>query len=306
MSNVPNFSRGAESLEKASEKQQSFNRTAHFSLKDGESTLIRVVTEYTDWITVKQHGFVPTRPQPANWPGQKWPPMMGAVCRHDRAFFGIYDDCIICDKMQRSNGKPYKPTSRGWAVAVLREEVRNPDGSIAGVKDKKVTVPKLDDQGKPIEGETIEIPEFVWLNFAWDNFFSKIHGTAAYYGTVVDRDFFVKRKGIELDTDYQIAAMDRLPLENMAERYAAAPDLGAEVARMASDDYYDTWWGNKTFSPKDSNGQNPPAPATTPPPVSQGAPPADDDARREALRQRLGEFRPEGTGGQSSGVTDLG
>lgn len=205
------FSSGASTLEsQAKSGGRSFARADYFSLDDGESVTLRFLTdsEYDPahpwtgaWLSIPQHSMVNTKAAPSDWQGDNWPTRMGAVCRHIKTKAGesLYDSCVICDELKRDNGKPYTSSVRGWALACLREEVRE-DGMIVGFRDqtKKFT----DESGER------QVPAIVLMNNGWKNCFSRVKSFGGYYGTMVDRDYRITRTGKSLDTVYDAVAMD--------------------------------------------------------------------------------------------------
>ena len=265
MSETPKFRRGAEAAQEASKSGGSFARTHFFTLDDGKSIILRFLTEYQfddkhpeldSWITVDQHQMVPTKGKPSWWPeGANYPDRMGAVCRADPAFARMYDNCYICDHIVDGK-KVRKPSARDWALACIREEVIG-DGSdalggsemkgrVLGYRDKtrEVTIPAKD--GEP--EKTITEKAIVVVNQGFKNFFGALKGFGERYGTILDRDYYIKREGNSTDTVYQIVPNDPIDDENgnridlrnpeHMKRYAHNIDLGEVVAERASDEFY--------------------------------------------------------------------
>jgi hypothetical protein len=87
------FRRGGTAAEQA-EKDANVSSSGRrgpdfFGLKeDGDSTVLRLLTDHDDWIWVNQHSFVKTKPGPKD--AEKWPKSMTSVCRYDKAFAGHY------------------------------------------------------------------------------------------------------------------------------------------------------------------------------------------------------------------------
>jgi hypothetical protein len=179
----------------------------------------------------------------ANNPGPKWAEKRGAVCRRDPAF--TYGECYICDFLV--DGKKVKrPSARNWALACIREEVRE-DGKIVGYKDATREV-KITRDGKE---ETVVEKRIVIVNMGYKNFFSVLAGFAGRYGTLLDRDYFIKREGDDTSTVYQIVPNDPLKVEGpdgieifdlrqpyFMERYKTEISLEDAINDMASDEYY--------------------------------------------------------------------
>lgn len=239
------FRKGAEAAKEAASKSggSAFARTHFFGIKDGERAVVRLLTDYNDWLVVSQHSMVPTRPAPADFTGN-WPASNTAVCRKDVAFTGVYADCFVCDHVQ-IKGKPAKAVQRSWALAVLREEVTE-GGRLVGYRDQVRKVAEMRD-GKPT-GVEIEEKAIVVINMAYNNFFNALEGYSSIYGTVLDRDYLIKRTGGGLDTQYQIVPLDPITLADgrrfdlrepdLMARYQPLPDLEAIVTERSSDDYY--------------------------------------------------------------------
>lgn len=263
---VMSFRRGGSAAEQA-EKEANVSSSGRrgpdfFGLKeDGESTVIRLLTDHDDWIWVDQHSFVPTKPGPKD--AEKWPKSMTSVCRKDNAFEGHYSDCYICDaKLKNSFGKVATPRIRVWALAIERELVRG-DGSealggpakqgvVIGVRDKVDEVDELGADGKAT-GNKLSYPRIIVINMPMKGFFSHLKAIHGLYGTVVDRDFQVTRSGTGTDTEYKFAAID--PIRDATGTNVVAPgtpawdkylqavnereiSLEAIVADKATDEYY--------------------------------------------------------------------
>jgi hypothetical protein len=196
----------------------------------GGSMIVRFVTDEPDWLEVKQHSWIPTKPAPKDKPSdKKWSDKWGAVCRYtifarkdangEMVEGPWFNDCFICDRiyLPGKNGKPDyhpKPTPRQWAWAIEREEVLGTkEMADAGEIDQhEVGLPvtyrdKLVDHVDR-DGNTTKGLRWLVVNFAGPNFFDKLIGFANVYGTVVDRDYKITRKGASTETDYEIVALD--------------------------------------------------------------------------------------------------
>lgn len=306
---APAFRRGAEALQEAS-KGTSFARTQYFGIEDGKKAIIRLLTEYTSpdpnvsvWIAVDQHAMIPTKPKPEGWGDKNWPEKMGAVCRRDPAFAGMYGDCYICDflvgELMVMGKKLKKPSGRGWALACLREEVIE-GGQVVGIQDVKrdVTLPAKDGQPE----KTIKEKAIVVVNMGYKNFFGTLKGFGAHYGTVLDRDYAVAREGASTDTDYHIVPLDpilkkdgsKFDLKNPedAARYETDLDLGEIVGERASDTFY-----ARFFDPRVTVGEDDkvvPTGATPEPKPSNDV----DQEKVQALASRIKGYGP----GQDEGA----
>lgn len=277
-SSKPKFGRGGAKAKEAADKAQArAPRTNYFSLKDGESAIIRLIDDgdETGWIYVKQHEYVPVQKDaPEDYQGE-WPKRTGAICRHDEAFAGMYSDCWICDEMTREDtGKPYRPALRLWARAVMREAVKGTQemvdegkipatkiGKRVAIKDKMIDVAEMDSKGEAT-GKTVEQFDVQVLNFGMKNFFGYLQGFYDVYGTVLDRDYVIKREGSGTDTEYSIVPLPEIKngeggiytLEDAEVRakYLDIVDLEEIIARRASDDHYARYFDpNKEVAKKE-------------------------------------------------------
>lgn len=300
---APAFRTGGEAAEIEAEKNKGskFARTEWFKLDDGDKIILRFLTDSPEWIFVKQHNSVPTKNAPKkNSDGTeytgKWPAAMTAVCRHDPAFTGMYTDCVICDLpiLNPRDQKPIKQALRVWALAAVREEVRE-DGIVTGYKDEEIEYTVKDgDNDVTKKGKRIVV-----VNQGMQNFFASLQGVYGLNGTICDRDFIVQRKGEGLDTDYTLFAPDRTKGEDPSNEkfwgnYTKALkeqdiDLGEIVGARASDDYYGRFFDpNVNIAPtasassKDSKGEKAEAPAPSAP-VEEEASEEDLDAMRQRL-----------------------
>lgn len=232
---------------------------------EGGTIVIRFITDEPDWIEVKQHGFVNTKPAPADIPeGKNWPKKMGAVCRKSRGFEDAYPQgCYICENYPNQKGTgPHYAGLKLWALAVEREEIEGTAamadegliekwevGDIVGYRDVEVEKPVFKD-GKET-GETRKTKRFLVLNFGLDNFFNQFLGYKTAYKTVVSRDFKITRQGSGTDTNYIAAPLDEIindgvkyDLRNpeIAKLYENDIDLQAIVLDQASDRHYHRWF----------------------------------------------------------------
>lgn len=253
---VGKFRKGAEASAEASKGGGQFAKTHYLSIEDGKSEILRFLTDKDDWIVVNQHQMVKTKPKPQGFEGN-WPDRMGAVCRADEAFEGMFSDCFICEFLV--DGKTLKkPGGRTWALACLREQVLgdgSPDmggpelkGKVVGVRDQVREIAKVDKEGKPT-GETTLEKAIVIVNQGYKNFFSALSGFAGHYGTVLDRDYLVKRSGDDTSTTYQIIPLDPIEVDDKGTKYdlrnpeflaayGDVADLGELVTERASDEFY--------------------------------------------------------------------
>jgi len=234
---------------------------------------------------------------------------MTAICRaQNLTELGIdspFADCALC--MSGS-----KQTQRTWALAVLREEVRE-GGRTIGFRD--VTREVVVKEGQPPVSE----PAIVVINLGRRNFFGPISGWYGRNGTVLDRDFAVTRTGDGLDTLYNPIGLDPIAVDTTGRTfdlrdpefmsrylpdvkgvtdYAKASDkmLVPILSDRISDTYYGKFFDTRVTwveESKDDNGSSvrgaPDASAVAAPP-SNDAPAGVDMA---ALRSRIVDYSGE-------------
>ena len=218
---MSNFRRGVAANEAAAAASSAgFANTEYLKIEDGGSVIVRFLTDYDanedprtgelvgGFLGVKQHQQIPTKPQPSDYKSQKpWPSYMGAVCRKDSAF--EYSDCYICDVMRPADSTLKAPAYRMFALACLREEVFE-NGQRVGVRDQVREVARKDANGKDA---TFQEKRIIVLNFGRKNFFEALEGWGAHLGTILDRDFTIKRIGEGIATDYQFYPFDPIDAE---------------------------------------------------------------------------------------------
>lgn len=212
----------------AAARKSKYNRTFLGSLlaDDGDSIYGRFLTDEPQWIETKQHGSVMTKAAPQDKPSDKtWPEAMGAVCRYtpvgvDR--HPAYGDCFVCDnKLTDKYGKASYPGMRLWALLAVREPVMGTQAMV----DSGQIKPHLVDQIVSFQDKVEEVEEvidgkatgnkttrkvIVIVNMAQKNFFSPLLTFKAAYGTVVDRDYKIVRKGAKQtqSVQYEFAPMN--------------------------------------------------------------------------------------------------
>lgn len=319
------FRKGAEAAQEAGKGGAQFAKTHYLSLdadpNSPENTaIVRFLTDKDDWIVVDQHNNVPTKGKPSDYEGANWPDRMGAVCRKDVAFTGVYADCYICENLV--DGKDVKkPTGRTWALACLREEVRGdgtPDmggpekkGKVLGIRDKTRQVAITGEDGKPTGEERTERAVVV-VNMGYKNFFSALAGFAGYYGTVLDRDYFIKRNGKEKDTTYQIIPMDPIPHADgtvfdcrkpeHAAKYEVAEGMLEDVINdRASDEFYGRFFDRRVTASSKGSSSSASSQTTG---SSAAAPEKDNDADSARLAALANRVKGYGGGTATEGATE--
>jgi hypothetical protein len=202
------------------------SRAGFFKIADGELAFVQFVTDPWEWQTVDMHSMVKTKGQPADWEGN-WPDSVTPVCRLNKMGDGMpmFPECYVCEFVKQKDGKPFKRSSRTWALGVLREEVLG-DGSPEqggpqwlgrrrGFRNKMIEMAKLGPDGQLLKGpdgkptgETELRPEVVIFPMGWKNFFQAVQGAAQVNGgTITNLTFAIQRSGTQLETQYSVTSM---------------------------------------------------------------------------------------------------
>lgn len=310
---TPNFRRGGKQAEEEAKRRNiGFARTPWLKMEDGDQIFLRLIDDSTEWISIDQHEFIPTKGAPADWKaenGRKWPATMGAVCRKDKAFreVGLYPDgCYICDHMiDPKKDKKFRPALRLYARAVEREQVigtqemvdagkipENAVGRRVGFRDMEVEEAVLDSEGKPTDKKEIR-KKILVLRFGMKNFYGALQGFYDVHGKLTDRDLSVTRKGSDTETTYSIVPLDATAGHDLADpetkaRYEAAStlagiDLGQILLDQSSDDYYARFFDRTKEIPSTTKKKTDSEPEGAP--AEQQAKPEARAADPEALRR---------------------
>lgn len=307
------FRTGAEEAKKGSQRG-AFARTNWFSLDGdaGESTILRFIDDADAWITVDQHNFVSVKPAPEGYEGN-WPDKMGAICRNTKLDDGtpLYDDeCYLCDveppkRREKKGGdlKVVKPSSRTWARAIVREEVRDDNGDVLGYRDATEEIQPTDDDGNP-KGDPIVQPKVVVVNQGYKNFFAILQGYAGRFGTILDRDIYIKREGSGPDdTVYQMVPLDPLYLDDnvydlrdpeLRKPYEEILDLEEVILERASEQFYARFFDKRVTV----NDDDEIVPASAAQQAAASKPSQDADAEKlAAVAARVKGYAQPSTGG---------
>lgn len=296
---MPTFTFGgdeADAQDQAKPKGGNFRRAHYFEDPgDGGQVLLRYITDFhagpQGWLPIQHHNLVPTKPKPADYPSEKWPSVMPAICRYDKAFRGdpavgrpaVHTDCWVCDtKPEKKWGGWCKPTPRVFAIACLREEVLGTDEMVAGgripadmvgkrvgFKNKTREVTYNDKDGNEVTKQELAL---VVIQKSMTNYFGGLLSIGRVYGTVCDRDYIVQQKGVQKDIEFHHIAMEPGPLkpgtdswkqyeEALTEQNLSLPDI---VVEQASDEWYAKWFDpTKTFKWASGKGSKDAADAQT-------------------------------------------
>lgn len=207
-------------MEEAAKSQNaSFQRVEYFKLDDGESVVVRFLRDYDECANVDVHTMVPV--QKAKPEGrQNWPKTVGAVCRRTELGNGnyLFPDCYICDHIRTQSGSVPKKSQRTYGLVVIREQVIGDgtealggpamQGKLLGYRDKMKDVQVTDATGKAT-GATESVRDIRIVGQAYKNFWSHLEGMAGVHGTLLDRDYYIKRKGDDTSTEYQVVHLDQ-------------------------------------------------------------------------------------------------
>lgn len=194
------------------------------SWKDGDTKTVRFLTDGDQIITVAVHEQVDC------FDGKK----RSFVCR--REIDGKDSPCELCDIANATQNQRARRRELGYGIAVLRLEHRNEKGQVDSYVDATDTV---DGKTVPIVGIVRQGPKNFWAQ-----------ALAAYekYGTLLDRDYDIGRRGSTTDTTYTMFPNAPVALpegvtdwnDYLATRYNGyIPDLEALLTRMGSQEYYD-------------------------------------------------------------------
>lgn len=206
-------------MEEAAKSQNaSFQRVEYFKLDDGEQIVVRFLCDYDETASVDVHTMVPVQKSAPE--GRKnWPKTVGAVCRRTELPGGqfLFPDCYIDDHIRTPTGGVIKKSQRTYGLAVVREQVIGDGtealggeankGKLLGYRDKMKDVQVTDATGKAT-GDVEKVRDVRIVGQAYKNFWSHLEGMAGVHGTLLDRDYYIKRKGDDTSTEYQIVHLD--------------------------------------------------------------------------------------------------
>lgn len=331
------FRRGGASAETKAEAERAARAAARSKTEyltsllksDGDTVFIRFIMDEPQWPEFMQHSHVPTCPPPEGIPAAdraNWPSHWFGICRKSQKDDGspFYADCYICDHLKKPDGKPISRGLKLWALACVRKEVIGDQAMVdagkipaamigrrVGFVDDVVEHPEIKD-GKET-GVKLRKKRIVVLNFAMKNFFSQFitYANPKIFGTVLDRDYLITRKGKDTDTDYIGTPMDVImkPVVNeagavtgsepydlrnpkFADLYAGhGVKLGEIIRRQMSDEYYARYFDPRVTVKWSSNddedtGSQPTAAASTSP-AATAEPTGQSQEQLKAMRDRI-------------------
>lgn len=267
---MPVLDEGLEAAEKAADEARTsaFHRVSTLRIEDGKTVYIRFVSTRT--LTFGVHGGIPTKKQPKEVKGDKWPKMMWGICQNDKpfrirdehhnitdAFEEGYGDCYIHNTQRgvkdKFGGDKSQPRVQTFGLVALREPVRDPSsGAITGFKD-------VTEEFKDADGTAHRIPKIVMVQQAYSNFWSPLK-SSMFVGpaSLCGWDFAVSRK----ENDYTFGANatpDFQPGTDGWKRYEEALalldfDLATQLVEWSSPDWYARWF-IEGATPKDGYGR---------------------------------------------------
>jgi hypothetical protein len=257
-----------------------------FLQDDGDNVRVRFLTDEPHLIETLQHGMVKTKPAPKDKPADRgWPETLSAVCRHtpvgpDR--HPAFPDCYICDNIRDEKGKKSFAGTRLWGLAVIREPVIGTAEMVTAgqiqphqvnqevsYRDKTEEVDELDADNKPT-GKKVQRKVIVIVNMAQANFWSPLMTNRVFFGTIVDRDYLVVRKGAKKTqkVQYEFVALNPVYVKHPESGQVVIfdlrdPKLAAvyegqgmdltklrkHVARLASKKFYDRFFDPRVEVP---------------------------------------------------------
>lgn len=303
------FRKGSDAIEE-SNVSPSYAREHFLSIKDGESAIVRFVTDPEEWITVDQYPSVPTKPAPSDFKG-KWPEKMNAISRSDSAFEGMYtDDWIAMNDYKTDWGKPMTPKARVWALACLREEVIGDGTAETGGPEHKGKRVGYRDQTREVtrtrDGVDTTTTEkaIVVVNQAPNNFFGTLTSMARMYAeddkSLLQFDIRIRRTGSTTDTDYTMIALkeivdadgkifDLSDPETAAQYVIPGIDLAELVTKRSSDEYYERFFDTRVSNESKSSSGEAASPSATASAPAQEAPDAHASSSSDlsALADRI-------------------
>lgn len=275
---------GADALKEAVEKAKfSGNGVAAtwFQWKDGETKILRFLTDVSEIFIVGQHDFVQCHD------GKK----RTFVCRQE------FDaPCELCNS-------GVKKREMGYGLAVLRQAVKGDDGKIETYQDYVEEV-EVEENGakvkkrRPVVGVVRQSPSNFWVY---------IEAFAEKAGSLLTRDADITRKGASLDTIYTVWANDPVEIPNLKApknpdgspvlnddgtpklgRYDRfTPDLKGLLEALGKQSYYDQHLHG--VKPQANQGGQPSSAASGGGPSAAPADDLDDELEFERLRQAQAE-----------------
>jgi hypothetical protein len=187
----------------------SSSRTNFLKWKDKETKSVRFLSDgdqiFFKWV----HDFVPCQD------GKN----RSFVCAEDSE-----DESRPCELCQAD----VKRRELGYAVALVREEVRDAKNKIVGYDT--VMVENEDGDLEPLIGIVSQ---------GWNNFWTFVDSYYMKYGSLLDLDLDITRKGADMTTIYSVMPNQPDPIDGLATMFGdLVPDHKAIIENMGSEAYY--------------------------------------------------------------------
>lgn len=221
---------GIEHIQQANERQKSFANRQGGTLrwiawKDGDTKLVRFLTDANQLFVVFQHDYVPTVD------GKK----RTFICRKE-----FQAECPLCEVQT-----PRREV--GYGIAVLRKEVM-------GVEDGLPTVVGFDDMMDEVDGK--KVPHIGIICQSPVNFWTYVNAIHQKFGPLTSYDLEIKRQGADQTTSYIIFPNQALEIPEMDTKYKEHMiDLEGYLTNIGSQEYY-----SKNLSPSTTSNEPSPLP----------------------------------------------
>lgn len=259
------FARGAVAGEKKA-KESNFAPRENMPLfrlkEDGEEAVVRFVHDGHEWFIADTHSFVSSK---IKKDGKQL--MMNSICRKDDGVDA--DECYICDLLHTVTPNPKtkdakSPKNRGKyfagsryyvpvlimepvegtqemidageipAEALVRGEMQSTVGRVIRYEPHYVEADEFDVDGNAT-GKKIQKPDVqLWIT-TYDQAMGSVTGDWEINGTVLDRNYRIKRVGTGLETDYKVNAMQPTGWLDDATGDITGFDLRDDALRMQFD-----------------------------------------------------------------------
>jgi hypothetical protein len=223
--------KGIEKVQESVERSGSFSGGSrrYFKWTPGEAKTVRFLTDGDDIAMAVIHEFVPCHD------GSK----RSFVCRQE------FDErCELCDTPD------VRKREIAYGIAVWREPVKKDGKTVFRTKTEMLDIEvdgKKDSKEVPWVGIIQQAPRnfWAWFYVAYNN-----------KGTLLDRDYTIKRIGQGKETDYQPFPEDPQDLD-LSKFKEYMPDLEGMIQFLGSKEYYDKWLHGITESRDESKSDTP-------------------------------------------------
>lgn len=218
------------------------------SLKDGPK-VIRPLNDGDAILFANFHEFVPTKDEPEEFTGKRWPKAMPAVCGYDDAYG--HGACYVCDNKISDRYGPIKSVPMTYFLANIREPLIATEGPLTGrpIGYKSAMM--------EVDGE--QYPHLVIVQLPVRAVGPGLMAEWERYGTICGSDWTITRTGEGKETRYSIApdrpdqdffrlnASTNEEMDVWKDFYGPIlellqPDLKAELSKLGSQEHYDRWY----------------------------------------------------------------